>query len=506
MRKLSVFVIAALLCLSSLFLVFSVSAADSVVYISDAGYDGSNGSSPDAAVATLDRAYTLLAGGGTLVVSGETEIPAGFMAPVCTGAIRVTSVYDGVDYRKTANARLVLMGNLYLSSETAFGDVDFYIGANNATIVANNNKLVMDNGINCTKKDSVPNFASITAGTFSATNTITDDSKPSDLTVNSGSWRVIRLGNRAKATAEIEGNMKLVINGGEFFSNVAAGGASRIVGNIDTVINGGTFHGKVSASYNGSEAVANVDGNVSLTINGGTFMNEIDLCAGDKDRVSGTGTLTVTGGKFDVVLIISGDGCTGGSKADISGYQPTASLLGKLVKFDEVVTEGAPKPAETEATTKTPEVTKTPETTTKTPETTTKTPENTTKAPETTTKAPETTTKTPATTTKTPATTTKTPENTTKAPAATTEPVTAPSTEPVTEPVTEPSSEETPAVTTEPTAEVTKASEETPAATTAATDAAPATSGVYPLILWIVIALLAVTVIIMAVALRKKRG
>lgn len=484
MRKLSVFVIAALLCLSSLFLVFSVSAADSVVYISDAGYDGSNGSSPDAAVATIDRAYTLLAGGGTLVVSGETEIPAGFLAPVCTGAIRVTSVYGGVDYRKTANARLVLMGNLYLSSETAFGDVDFHIGANNATLVANNNKLVIDNGVNCTKEDSVPNFASITAGTFNATNTVTDDSKPCDLTVNSGSWRVIRLGNRAKATAKIEGNMKLVINGGEFFANVVAGSASKIVGNVDTVINGGTFHGKVSASYNGSEAVADVDGNVSLTINGGMFMNEIDLCAGDKERVSGTGTLTVTGGTFDLVLIISGDGCTGGSKADISGYPSTASLLGKLVKFDEVVTVGASKPVETEATTGTSEVTKVSETTTET----TKTPENTTKASE---------------------ATTKTPESTTKTSAATTEPVTAPSSEPVTEPTAAPTDAATSEITAAPTAEITKASEETPAATSAATtDAAPAPAGgnTNLTILWIVIALLAAAAVILTVVIRKKRG
>lgn len=491
MRKLSVFVIAALLCLSSLFLVFSVTAADRVVYISNAGYDGSNGSTPDAAVATIDRAYTLLAGGGTLVISGETEIPAGFLAPVCTGAIRVTSVYDGVDYRQTANARLVLMGNLYLSSETSFGDVDFHIGANNTTLVANNNKLVIDNGVNCTKEDAVPNFSSITAGTFNATNTVTDDSKPCDLTVNSGSWRVIRLGNRAKATAEIEGNMKLVINGGEFFSNVAAGSASKIVGNVDTVINGGTFHGKVSASYNGTETVADVDGNVSLTINGGIFMNEIDLCAGDKDRVSGTGMLTVTGGTFDIVLIISGDGCTGGSKADISGYPSTASLLGKLVKFDEVVTVGASKPVDTEATTKTPEVTKAPETTTKMSETTTKAPENTTKASE--------------ATTKTPSATTKTPENTTKTSAATTEPVTAPTTAPTAAPTGAATSE----ITAAPTAEVTKASEETPAATSAATtDVVPAPTGgsTNLTILWIVIALLAAVAVILTVVIRKKRG
>lgn len=348
--------ITALLCLASIVFAISISAADNVVYISDGGYDGNSGATPDTAVATLERAYTLLSKGGTLVVCGDTTVPASFLAPVCSGEVRYTSNYGGTDYRTTANARLIFSGILYLSSDTAFGDINIHIAVNNSTLVANNNKLLIDDGVSCTKDESVPNFASITAGTYNPATTISDDSKPGDLTVNSGSWRVIRLGNRAKAAADIKGDMKLTVNGGEFFANVAAGSSTNVLGNIDVVINDGVFHAKVSASYNGSEAVGSVDGNVSLTINGGTFYNTIDLCTGDEERVSGMGTLTVNGGNFDLVPTIGGANCAAGSKADLSKYTYTPIFLLKLVDFGDVV-NGSTSGAVTEATAVTTEAT-----------------------------------------------------------------------------------------------------------------------------------------------------
>lgn len=348
MKKiLSVFLIT-LLALVPLSFTFAVSAAETVIYLKDSGDDTKNGTTPETAVATIAKAYTLLPAGGTLVVCGDATISADFAAPVHTGVITITSKYNGVDYRTTASARLIFNGSLYLNGQTIFKDLNIHVTATNKALACNGHKVILDTGIVCTGTTAdVTYILSVVGGAFAPANSLSDLSKSTDLTINSGTWRTVRGGNRASTSDEINGDIKLTINGGEFHSNIAGGTNPKVNGNVYVTITGVTFLGNVSASNNGTEITGTVNGNVSLTITGGTFKRSIDLCTREQNKVTGTGLLTITGGNFDDVTTIKGVNCVGGSTIDYSGYADPASIAAKISGFNQVIDtpSAPPRPA-----------------------------------------------------------------------------------------------------------------------------------------------------------------
>ena len=335
MKKLVV-MMSVLLILASAF-ALCVNATEKVVYISDAGSDANDGTSSGKAVATLAKAYSLLPDGGTLVVCGVVNIDTAYATPMHTGTVKVTSVYGGVDYR-TVGAQLKFSNNLYLNGNATFKDIVFYVNVANKAISCNSNKVVFDTGIECLKPEGTNATLSIVAGSFDTTSSMCDDTKPTDLTINSGVWNTLRGANRATASSQINGDVKLTINGGTFNGRVSANGNSGVNGNIYFTINGGTFNNSVSGSCINNEAKGAVKGNVTMVINGGTFAKNVMLCDNYGDKVSGTGTLTITGGEFADATVIIGSGCGAGSTVDISGCADIQGVKAILTDFTNIVT------------------------------------------------------------------------------------------------------------------------------------------------------------------------
>ncbi len=91
----------------------AVSASDAVAFVSSSGTgDGRTAEAPTNAITT---AYDLLGeSGGTIVVVGDYNLSATVDFPTHTAPVKLTSVWDGVDYRNTNGAALHYKGTGFL--------------------------------------------------------------------------------------------------------------------------------------------------------------------------------------------------------------------------------------------------------------------------------------------------------------------------------------------------------------------------------------------------------
>lgn len=286
---------------------FTVSS-DKVYYLCDSGKG--NGTSFSAAGNSMEDAYKTLAGGGTLVICGETTLKAvgdkgAFINQYNTGKITITSVYDGVDYRKTNNAKLIFKVNFYCGGETEFNRINLVNQRSYGGIYANVNKLVIGDGVECSYVASVTTtYLSIQGGTNLGIE-ITDAEKKqtADLTINSGTWQRVRGGSAAGGHSSFD--IRLTINGGEFREKLTLLSANTHVGNVDATINGGTF---LAGIYGATveEADQTVESNIKLTINGGTPYMTIAASLNNVGTLKGSYDLYLNGGDFGHLTDIVG--------------------------------------------------------------------------------------------------------------------------------------------------------------------------------------------------------
>ncbi len=324
----------------SFFTVAVCADSNTVIYVNGAGNDSNAGTSSDKAVATLDRAYALLADGGTMVICGEVQILANYATPVYTKNITITSVYNSVDFR-TAGAKLTVGANFYLNGDTVIENVNISVTAANKAIGCNSNTVVIGENVNCEIGASA-NALSLIAGSFDTTSSKCDDSKATNITVNSGTWNTFRGGNRATASSAVKG-ARVIINGGTFNGRVSGGGNSPVDGDVSFTINGGTFNKAVSASCINNESKGKINGNVTFTITGGTFADKVMLCDNYGDKVMGTGTLIIKGGEFGENTTILGANCTGDTTVKIGDYAKAADITAKISGFTTI--DDTPTPA-----------------------------------------------------------------------------------------------------------------------------------------------------------------
>ncbi len=105
-------------------LAFAASAADAVVYVSDAGSDSASGTSDATPFKTLAAAYDMVSGGGTVVVCGPLTLSGGALhMPQSSGTVTLTANYGGVDYTRQNGAVLNLSGYTYLGGDTVFENI-----------------------------------------------------------------------------------------------------------------------------------------------------------------------------------------------------------------------------------------------------------------------------------------------------------------------------------------------------------------------------------------------
>lgn len=288
----------------SALMLLAVSAAN-IVYIKDGGTG--DGSSPDNAVGTLTKAHNALdlsKDDATIVVCGPyTQSVNWVYSKEFEGTVTFTSVYDGVDYRETADAsynigkyRFMCLGNNKFENLT-FNCTDAY-----CLFVAQHYDITFGRGISIRGDQllgtAIANSFSIVGGYQNdASLAVSESSKNTNITVLSGSKYYVVPFSRGIENGKFTGT-----------ANVTIGGTANV-----SVLHGSVAHsdgveiGNVKVTLQDSAVIGNFYGCTdditakSYTFNykGGTVENFYWVCPATEGKV-----LTVTGKK---TLNISGD-------------------------------------------------------------------------------------------------------------------------------------------------------------------------------------------------------
>ncbi len=291
-------------------------AEGDVVYLSSKGSMTASGATPAEAVDTLGVAVAKLAkNGGTVVVCDAVDVKrTHFVA--CGGEITITSVYDGVDYRKDG-AKLNVNGFITLLSDVKIENVNLVGMSDGQGFNCGYNNFTVGEGIECSGDYAL----NITAGYRMASGVITAEnvSCHEDCTIRiaSGKWSFVRGGNQrtdpSNQIGTIDEGVKLsvYISGGEFVHvgtiNVnTLVGQNNMAGEVYMEISGGKFAGDVCcisrAGTNTTDITPAVTGTVTLKVTGGEFGGRVALYQNDDSpRVSGTAALIVGRTHSDVV-------------------------------------------------------------------------------------------------------------------------------------------------------------------------------------------------------------
>ncbi|MBE6679773.1 MAG: hypothetical protein E7598_04540, partial [Ruminococcaceae bacterium] len=273
---------------------FTVST-DRVLFVKGGGTG--NGSSVNNALGSIHDAYKALAeSGGTVVVCGEYTMTSAIIDLPHTGKITVTSVHDGVDYRKSG-ACINFAYNFYCGGDTEFNNIVLNSATNYPSIYANGFNLVLGEGIESGKVSGSAQYLSVMGGSRSP---YTDDE--SSVTINSGHWQRVRGGTTVDGSKNY--TAKLTINGGEFHERITLGSSNSHDGDLIAEMNGGMFYQGIAAATLSANGVYN--GTVTLTLNGGTFYHKIAANPLNTGTFNGKFNVIINGGEFAHLVEMSG--------------------------------------------------------------------------------------------------------------------------------------------------------------------------------------------------------
>ena len=322
MKKFSRFltVLLAVLAVAALFALTSSAAEEKVIFIKDGGKG--DGSSPDKPLAVTsadyfgDNASSLYVGfrsplyqaanalvhsGGTIVLVGEVKLDVTMcvgtdnktrefhMPSHPTATIKLTSVYNGVDYRETANARLVLQtpANFYSGGPLVFDDINICTmpsatgDGSDRLIEGSAFDLTIGEGVECTPLDASGKAISSPAKNLypsicgaSRFHNVTREN-PYVTTVNGGTFNTLDgndYGINIVGYGRVEALSTLNIGGkAHILSDIYATShheKTQTVGDINMNISGGIIDGSICLVGAGGFGSPNC--NASLSITGGT--------------------------------------------------------------------------------------------------------------------------------------------------------------------------------------------------------------------------------------------
>ncbi len=269
-----------------------------VVYARDGGKG--NGYSP-ASPASFRAAYELLRNGGTLVVVGEvTGNDTFYKAPLHSGKITITSVYNGVDYRKTADAKLVLARSFYFGGDTEVDHISLVSAGSYAGIFCCYYDVTFGSDITSGIAEGNTTYPCIITG---AKGDIAN--KNGTVVINGGDWQRLRLGNSGDNPTNI--TTSVVMNGGtvhEYVIMVTTSHRSHI-GNGSFQMNGGVVKGNIYGAYY-STASTVFCGDLSILLSGGTVHGGVYATKNGTGVLSGSFTVTVRGGDLSQIPEIVG--------------------------------------------------------------------------------------------------------------------------------------------------------------------------------------------------------
>ena len=188
----------------------AASGSGAVIFVKSGGTG--SGASAESPIGSIESAITNIvnAGGGTIVLTGPVQLTSNVVwgKTVDGMRIKITSVYDGVDYRETADAAIVFTKNwINISSKNAFEyeNVTLRMNGQFCSFYANGFPIVFGKGIktefvegfDSSKERAYPNIYGGSAHDLSAT---TNYPAHTSVTVLSGSfWHICGSG---KGSAE----------------------------------------------------------------------------------------------------------------------------------------------------------------------------------------------------------------------------------------------------------------------------------------------------------------
>ncbi len=247
----------------------------SEVYLSGGAYG--SGARADDPVGTWQDAFEALdlSEGGTIVVCGPTDLTKMYnYGEAYKGAVTITSVFDGVDYRQTAGACINIgaSGHFVCNGPTTFENINLNATGKRWLVVANHNPLTMGEGITITGEgltgSKVKTSIAIIGGyQNSVNNPPLFDDKDINITVLSGSKYYIVAFNR-EFEGTFTGTANIHIGGNAEIGTLhcTSDGDGSVLGDVNITV---TDNAHVNTFYGGT---ANVTvGAISLTWLSGTF-------------------------------------------------------------------------------------------------------------------------------------------------------------------------------------------------------------------------------------------
>lgn len=306
----------------------------SVVYLADNG--GGDGKSAASPLGGLEAAAAALPNGGVAVVCGELHVDEAELSQ-WEGWIKITSVWDGADYR-AQGAKLNFSSDavncISLGGDTFFDQIQFDITSKGSRVItANGNALVMGADVACTRSSTAYEWLGITGGSYDNAYAVCDDTRPCSITINGGCWQLIRLGNRGVKTTTV-GDVSLVVNGGTIDGSIIACDAAPINGSVYMIFNGGEINSRTVNPGLASNR-SDISGNVYLTVNGGTFNGSTIYVSQYEGALIGTESTPETDpahsrqpGKLwgDATFTINGGTFANGAKFSLGAYSGSAFL------------------------------------------------------------------------------------------------------------------------------------------------------------------------------------
>ena len=318
----------------AILLVLAAAAADTAVFVADGG--NGDGTSASAPLGDLRTALSAMADGGTVVICGPYTITDKFVAPRTTGAVTVTSVYGGRDYRKTANAALYLSASYFCGGATEFRGLNIINTKNGVGIHGNFYKLTMGSGLVCTYEGDATGYASVLGGA--------NNSKRGacNLTIDSGTWYRVR-GGSSTDKDNLTYSITVTVNGGKITDRLYGGPQGTYRGTMSLTVNGGEIvNGIMALIPTADTSVLAAD--VTVTVTGGRIGGAIDASINNARGVyrEGSYALYLYGGDFTHLAAVTG--CPGFAENFLymdDAVLPDAAVVGSISFGNMIRTNGA---------------------------------------------------------------------------------------------------------------------------------------------------------------------
>ncbi|MBR5314988.1 MAG: hypothetical protein IKU45_06215 [Clostridia bacterium] len=300
--------------------------------------------------------------GGTIVIMGPVKIGIDetygsgsttrdlFTAQFGKNTIKFTSVWNGVDYRETNGAKIILEtpAEIGVHGQSIWENIDIVTRDTNRVISFNFWPTLVGEGVRCYPEDEMfegvaPNYISLSAGHRYAGGV----DKTTSLVVKSGSYNIIAGGewgvnNTRKYNTEDDPNSGIKSTNnmdGASTVNLVLEGTTTVYGSvIGTCRQNAEFSGNVNLTINGGKyecdiygvghtGMGNKDGQVILKVNGGDF----STCWSLNDCVEGCSN------NPPALSILDFSGWTG----ELSGIAQAYSIVTSFTrfKFPDGVTE-----------------------------------------------------------------------------------------------------------------------------------------------------------------------